>query len=315
MTVTAQQIFDLSMDLIEERLDSSTISASDTISYKVRTPGILTMLQAELIKQGDIFSTYELSNYPVANLLGYISNFDIRQYEGTELTFEGVGSAKSYYFEVDNDATVYVEDFTGTWNTLATVNAVPTESGFTAYKGLVTPTAGATKSRLRFAGSYYYRTLNRALFTQPFELAADIPDYTPWVKKQMPDDFKSVNEIINEFPDRQYSNDAHYKWEGRRDLYMNYYFMGKIRIVYRPVPSVIAMPNPISDPLSTEMQIDDVTSRTIAPYGLAAMLMLQENPSIASYFNGRFEELKFAASRQPPAQSEMIGNSYGGFDG
>ena len=60
MTVTAQQVLELALDLVEERLDSGSISPSDTISYKVRTPGILTMLQSELIKQGDIFSTYEI---------------------------------------------------------------------------------------------------------------------------------------------------------------------------------------------------------------------------------------------------------------
>lgn len=313
MTVTAQQIFDLSMDLIEERLDSSSISASDTISYKVRTPGILTMLQAELIKEGDIFSTYEISNYPVTNLLGYISNFDIRQYEGTELTFEGVGSAKSYYFEVDNDATVYVEDYNGAWNTLTTVSATPTESGFTAYSGLVTPTAGATKSRLRFAGDYYYRTLNRAMFSASFASVDDIPVYRPWVPKTLPSDFKSVNEIVEEYPDRQYAQSAGYKFEGRDKLFIDYYFMGRIRIIYRPVPGIIALPNPISGDITTEMQLDDVTSRTIVPYGLAAHLLLQENPAIASFFNGRFEEMKREASKRPPSASEQITNVYGSF--
>lgn len=313
MTVTAQEVMELAFDLIEERLDAGTISASDTISYKVRTPGILTMLQAELIKEGDIFSTYELSNYPVANLLGYISNFDIRQYEGTELTFEGVGSAKSYYFEVDNDATVYVEDYNGAWNTLTTVSATPTESGFTAYSGLVTPTAGATKSRLRFAGDYYYRTLNRAMFSASFASSSDIPNYTPWVKKTMPSDFKSVNEIINISENGNYSQNASYKWEGRSDLYVSYYYKGEIRIVYRPVPGTIALPNPISGDITTEMQLDDVTSRTIVPYGLAAHLLLQENPAIASFFNGRFEEMKREASKRPPSASEQITNVYGSF--
>lgn len=314
MTTTAQEVFNLAMDLSEERLDAGTISASDTISYKVRTPGILTMLQAELIKQGDIYSSYEISNYPITNLLGYIAEFDIRPFEGTELTFVANEAAKAYYFEVDNDATVYVEDYTNGWNTLATITATPTESGFTAYKGVVTPTAGATKSRLRFTGAYYYRTVNRALFGVSFASSVDVPDYRPWVKKQMPDDFKSVNEIINEVPERQYTQDAYYKWEGRRDLYINYYYMGKIRIVYRPIPGTITMPDPISDPISSEMQIDDVTSRTVLPHGLAAYLMLQENPSIASYFNQRYEELKFIASRQPPSATEQISNNYGGFD-
>lgn len=301
---TAQEVFNLCMDLIDERLDSGVISESDTRSYAVKTPGILTLLQSELIKQGDIFKTHEISNYPVANLLGYISNFDIRPYEGKELIFEAKEPAKAYYFEVDNDATVYIEDFNGTWNTLATINAVPTASGFTAYKGVVTPSNGATKSRIRFAGNNYYRTLNRALFGVSF---AEVPDYRPWVKKTMPDDFKSVNEIVEEYPDRQYRQDANYKWEGRRNLYINYYFVGRVRIVYRPVPAVITT-------LTDIMQVDDVTARTIMPNGLAAHLMLTENPAAASFFNQRYEELKFQASKRPPGASEMIGNVYGEFN-
>jgi hypothetical protein len=313
LSVTAQQIFDLSMDLIEERLDAGTISASDTISYKVRTPGLLTMLQAELIKQGDLFSTHEISNYPVSNLLGYISNFEVEPYEGTELTYVANESAKSYYFEVDNDATVYVEDYTGSWNTLETITATPTESGFTAYSGVVTPTTGATKSRLRFGGSYYYRALNRALFAPSFASASDVPVYRPWIPVTLPSDFKSVNEIIEEYPQRQYAQSANYKWEGRNKLYINYYFMGRIRVIYRPVPGVIAMPSPIGNDIATEMQIDDVTARTVVPYGLAAHLLLQENPAVAAYFNGRYEELKLLSSKQPPSASEMISNNYGGF--
>ena len=311
--VTAQEVLELALDLVEERLDSGAISPSDTISYKVRTPGILTMLQAELIKQGDIFSTYEIANSPITNLLGFISNFDIQSFEGEELTFECNESAKAYYFEVDNDATVYIEDFNGTWNTLETVTATST-SGFTAYKGVVTPSTGATKSRLRFAGSYYYRTLNRALFGVSFASSDDVPVYSRWVKQTMPSDFKSVNEIINIENDGNYAQNSAYKWEGRSDLYFNYYFKGKIRIVYRPVPSIIALPSPISDPISTQMQVDDVTARTIIPYGLASHLLLQENGQLASFFQQRFEELSAKALKPPPSSIEMIGNSYGSFN-
>lgn len=308
---TAQQVFELAMDLIEERLDSGLVSASDTISYKVRTPGILTMLQSELIKQGDLFKSYEISNYPLTNLLGFITNFDIKQFEGEDLTFEAQGKARSYYFEVDKPATVYIEEFvSGTWNVLATIEANPTESGFTAYKGLVTPSENAVKSRFRFSGSYYYRTINRALFSASFANVNDIPNYQPWTPIEMPSDFKSVNEIIEEHTDRQYTQSTNYKWEGRNKLFINYYFMGKIRVIYRPVPTPIAMPSVATDPMTTELQLDDVTSTTILPYGLAAHLMLQENPSVASYLNSRFEELKFMASKQPPSAFEQITNSY-----
>jgi hypothetical protein len=303
--VTAKQVFEITMDLIDERLDSGLISESDTKSYEVKTPGLLTILQAELVKQGDIYSTFDISNKPVENILGFSSNFDIQEFEGNELTFEANKPARSYYFEVDGPGTVYIEDYTAGWNTLKTIAIPDTVKSFTPYKGVVTPTVGATRSRIRFAGTFYYRTVNRALFSIPFQ-EERVPTYRPWVKKQMPDDFKSVDEIINEYPSRQYAKDASYKWEGKRDLYINYYYNGNIRVVYRPVPSSILA-------ITDQMQVDDVTAKTIVPYGLAAHLLLTENPDSANYFQQRFEELKRLASQQQTASEEMITNLYGNF--
>lgn len=307
MAVTAQDVFNITMDLIDERLDTGLLSESDTISYKVKTPGILTLLQSELIKQGEIYSTYEISNKPVTNLLGYISNFDIQEFTGTEPPFEANGSVKAYYIEVDSPGTIYVEDYNGQWNILATITVPDTVTSFTAYKGIVTPSNGATKSRFRLAGSYYYRTVNRALFSIPFQ-ADRVPDYRPWVKKQMPSDFKSIDQIINEYPDRQYAKDSSYKWEARKYLYINYYYVGNIRIVYRPIPSVISA-------MTDTLEVDDVTARTILPYGLATHLLLTENPDSASYFNSRYEELKALASIKQPVSEEGILDIYGAFNG
>ena len=170
---------------------------------------------------------------------------------------------------------------------------------------MLTPTSGATRSRIRLGGSYYYRIVNRALFKAPFAAVGDIPVYRPWVLKQMPSDFKSVNEIVNE-ECTDYTQSAGYKWEGKRDLYMDYYYDGSIRIVYRPVPTILTA-------LTDTMQIDDVTARTVLPYGLAAHLMLDENPATASYFNGRFAEMKADANKKPPSPTEKIENIYGGF--
>jgi hypothetical protein len=302
IATTAQQVFDAAMDLVDERLDSGSISESDTVSYRVKAPGILTILQAELLKPGDIFSTYEISNKPVENLLG--DSFDVQAFEGDELTYECEGSAKAYYFEADRAGTVYVEDYNGAWNTLATVTT-SAGTGFTAYSGVVTASSGATRSRLRFGGTYYYRHVNRALFGVPFATAGDVPVYRAWVKKQMPTDFKSVDEIIEETAE-EYNKAGGYKWEGKRDLYIPYSFNGNIRIIYRPVPSVISA-------LTDTMQLDDVTCRTVVPYGLAAQLMLQDNAGIASFFQERYEELRSKEERTQPAAFEAIQNVYGGF--
>lgn len=303
MSVTAQQVFNITMDLIDERQDDGTISAADTVTYNVKSPGLITLLQNELMKIGDLYKTHEIANKPIENTLGYMSNFDITAFEGTELTYETSQPVKAYYFEVDNDATVYVEDYNGAWNTLATINCNPTTSGFTAYKGVVTPTAGATKSRLRFAGTYYYRTVNRALFKVPFASSGDVPDYRPWVKKTMPSDFKSVDQIINEYPERQYAKSSNYKWEGKSNLYINYYYDGNIRILYKPIPTIITS-------LSQTLEIDDITAITVLPYGLAAHLLLTEKKDDATFFNQRYEDLKAENAIKQPMSEDAIVDMY-----
>lgn len=302
MSTTAQQVFEIAMDLIDERLDTGLISESDTLSYKVKAPGILTMGQFELMDIGDLYKTFEISRKPVPSMYGFISGFDILEHIGEELIKEVQGSVKAYYFEIDGPGTVYIEDFNGTWNTLETIIDT-TATNFTAYKGIVTPSVGATRSRIRFSGNYYYRITNRALFSYPFQ-ADRVPIYRPWVKQTLPDDFKSLSQIINEYPERQYNKDINYKWEGRKDLYINYYYEGNVRMVYKPVPARVTV-------LTDTLELDDITATTILPYYLSAHLMLEENPDTASYFNGRFMELKIMGMVPKPVGAEHIVDVYG----
>ena len=319
MSTTVNQVFNITMDLIDERTDAGTLTDSDVVSYRVKTYNLLNLLQAELLKQGDVYSEYEISNKPVDNKLGYNSGFTVEQFTGTDVSFEGDSPTKAYYFEADNIGIVYIEDYTGVWNTLETVNTT-TSFGFTPYKGVVTPTSGATRSRIRFSGTNYYRNVNRALFNVPFATSADVPDYRPWIKKTMPSDFKSVDQIVSEYVDLanntygQYAKDANYKWEGRNNLYMDYFFNGSIRIIYHPIPELLTFSNigNSSEDLNQLLTVDDITARTILPYGLAAHLLLTENSASASFFNQRYEELKFEGTRQQPASAEQIINIYGG---
>lgn len=299
--ITAQQIFERACDFMDKRNPNGVIDPTKTARYKARTPNILTQWQNEMSRNGDLYSTFEISNTPVANLLGLTTGFDIKEFIGTDLTFEGQGQARAYYFEVDAPGTIYIEDYTNQWNVLATITVPDSVKSFTPYKGTVIPTSGSTKARIRASGTYYYRIVNRALYAIPFQQDR-IPDYRPWVKHQMPDDFKSVDQIIDEFPDRQYAKDTTYKWEGRKDLYINYYYVGNVRVIYKPVPI------PITD-LTQVLQIDDITADTAA-YFLAAHLFLVEDPASASFFNGRFLELKVEASMKQPASIQDIVDVY-----
>jgi hypothetical protein len=300
MSVTAQQIFNAAMDLLDERNSSGSFTTSDIQAYEYRAPNILTMAQAELIEQGEIFSNYEVTNSPVLNQLGTM--FDVVEFTGTDLNYTA-NASKAYYFEVDSEATVYIEEsVSGSWNTLTTISVPNTVSDFTAYSGVITASVSTSDIRIRFSGSYFYRIRNIALFEYSFQ-ASKIPVYKPWVPKSMPSDFKSIDKIVQE-DSEFYIKQGDYKWEEKNKLYVSYDFEGNIRIVYHPIPTVITA-------LSDTLQVDDVTAFTVMPYLLATKLILDENPELASYFNQRYTEMKAQATRKKPEGELPMKDFYG----
>jgi hypothetical protein len=267
------------------------------------------MAQKELIRQGDNFKTYEVARKPVTNLFGYTSGHDIKEYDGvTSLELECSGSAKTYYFESDsNGGTAYIEDYTGTWNTLATVNLVNTTLGFIAYRGSVTPTAGATKSRIRFSGSYYYNVVNYALFSLAFESGKQ-PIFRPWVPITLPTDVKMIDKVITEYPERQYALDSFYKIEYNgsvQTLYLDYYFEGKVRVQYKPITTV---PTAMTDVVS----VDDVTATAICYYLAMNFVATEQNEYLTGLFKSQYERAKGEAMFKQPMGTTDIIDFYGG---
>ena len=143
MAITLKNVFDITMDIIDRRLENGTLSESDVKRYRVKTMGIVNILQAELTKQGDLFDKFEVTNNPIPNILIENNGFEIVEHIGEDKIYESKGVARSYYFEVDAPCTVYIEDFDGVWNILETIVIPNNVKGFTAYKGLLTPSLNA----------------------------------------------------------------------------------------------------------------------------------------------------------------------------
>jgi len=66
--------------------------------------------------------------------------------------------------------------------------------------------------------------------------------------------------------------------------------------------------------LYDEIDLDDYCAGTVLPYGLAAHLLLDENPQTASFFQQRYSELLASLMRGMPAESEEITDVYGGLE-
>lgn len=67
---------------------------------------------------------------------------------------------------------------------------------------------------------------------------------------------------------------------------------------------------PISD-FDTPINLDDYIAQTVMPYGLAAHLLIDENPIVASFFQQRYEELLDKLGNVPQ-DFEQIVDVYGG---
>ncbi len=86
-----------------------------------------------------------------------------------------------------------------------------------------------------------------------------------------------------------------------------------------PYSSTCAKPaegtRPICDRITdfvSDMGLDDTIAQTVLPYGLAAQLLLEENPSAASFFQQRYEELIARLGAAVPRGFEPIEDVYGG---
>lgn len=60
--------------------------------------------------------------------------------------------------------------------------------------------------------------------------------------------------------------------------------------------------------------IDDAYAIGVMPYGLAANLLVDENPTAAGFYQQRYEELRSMYTRNSPAEFEPIADVYGGIE-
>ena len=69
---------------------------------------------------------------------------------------------------------------------------------------------------------------------------------------------------------------------------------------------------PIIINFTDDIYLDDYICQTVLPCGLAAHLLMQEDPTGANFFQQRYEELKAMLARGMPSESVDIVDVYGG---
>lgn len=303
MPTVQEVLYDVRTLLDEYNEDGVVLSGDEVTTLETNGLRVLNMATQEIFRNSNYYKEKIISHDRIKNMLGDLTQFNKEQFTGEDSYYpvSGLVGAKAYFFTVDSDATVYVQEYNGTaWNNLETLNIVTDEE--VDYKGQITPTDTSYPIRLVFSGTTFYRHSNRCLYEYNFKT---IPDYRPWVRYTMPDDFGELDKIVKEYPVRQYSIDANFKWEGHNVLAVNVFCNETLTVIYKPIPPVLTA-------LTDDMPVINPTALEFIKYATAAKLAVNENPDVVSFFEQKANELKFETLKKQPASEEKITDVYFG---
>ena len=227
--------------------------------------------------------TIKISQNPIQPIGGLSSGFDVIQFIGNDISNNVGLNATAYYFEVDNTATIYIEEEypSNKWNVLQTINNL-VKGTYTSYKGLISGNIGRNK-RLRFSGQYTYNIKNIALFNKPFETVSDVPNYQPYVNYDLPNDFFMMKDIkVENLRNITATNDFYN--EAQKTLRLNYYFSNQIDINY------YAYPEQIPDTATDDYMLDiDTLGGNVLAYYVASIVKNDEDVTMSTQFQNMYE--------------------------
>lgn len=307
MSTTVQEVLYDARALLDEYTDDGVVISTDDLP-DLMSAGLrfVNMGQKELYGIGRIQKTIELTCKPVTNALG--SEFEFVEFTGEDQYYpneSGVANIKSYYLEADRTHTVYIEEHeSGVWSVLKTLSA--TGSDLVTYKGNLTPTTTGNSVRIRFSGSTYYMHINRALYEYAFMSDEAVPDYTPWVEYELPSDFRMMDVVVKEESINTYGY-ACYKLEQPNRFYYDREFDGKLRIIYKPVPTKVTA-------VTDLLEIDDIVAEALSFY-VASWLAPSQKQSLTNTLFQKYLELRLEYESPEAVSEESIIDDYNEYGG
>ena len=290
MSVTAQEIFDIVMDLSDDANDSTLVA-----EYEGRTPGMLTLIQSALLQESKYTKTHTITRTkPVTGL----RSFETLLHEDEDETHECGEPVFGYAFTSTGTGTVYIEDWVSGWNPVAVI----TVTADTEYTGTVTGTAGATRSRIRLAGDYVFGVNNYALYKAEYET---VPSFAPYVLEDMPSDFNAFEDVVS-IECGEYSQNKPYQWEENGQLYVDVDYSGVIRVIY--YPNVVAITS-----MTDSLVLNERLCKSTVAYMLGMELYKEANDILYNHFYKMYLDTKSMNKTPRKSNTGTVYNEYGGF--
>lgn len=299
MAYLGRELFGMAMAEMDEISETGTLNPDDVAEYEAKSPYLLEVWSKRMAKSAGKKKSFELSCFRKKNLLGDLNHISkIIENNGTADEYSGIG-ANCFYLEVDGDCTVaFKEDggslsgkysFNGGEETdfTDTINITVPEgtTSFLPLKGILSPSIQTSTITMEIGGNFYFRHNNRALSPYKYASALKVPDFKPYYRVEMPDDFISRSQIISETPQWQYNEGStSVKWENDKELYVMFSYEGIVRINYVSLPAKITS-------LDQEIEYPENVAISAVPYLVKHFARADMNDEIAGDAKEEFAQM------------------------
>lgn len=213
--------------------------------------------------------------------------------------------ARSYYFEVDGPATVYVEEYrSGEWLITDERVITPTEKGFVAVRGIAG--SGENPLRFRLSGATPYLFKNGAFYEYAFADEAQVPAFGEYVEYELPEDYYQLNGRGIPHFNGGFVMGHDFRWRGDKTLMLRRELVGEFIVEYFRFPVRLKE----SDPDSTYLDNAPDTHDAI-PYLVGSMLTAQDNQALSSRLYNIFETRISRMNEATFSENHEIEDVYG----
>lgn len=225
-----------------------------------------------------LFAQFKITQNPIKNELGNTLAYDVIQHLNYDIAYKA-DSAKAYYFEVDDVATI---DVVVGGVVVETISNDVSGEGFKSFKGLITDIG---EVQLVFKGDYSYNIRNVALYDVSFPSADKIPAFVPYREYKMPDDFfQLVGRGIPYINGDRVGHSKEYSWRGKDILLLDSNLKGEWTVDYYRYPTPIA-----TDSAPTTELDNTIDAQLAIPYYVAAHLIMEDDSNRSYIFMNEWE--------------------------
>ncbi|MHC1722736.1 MAG: hypothetical protein AB9836_05975 [Aminipila sp.] len=134
---------------------------------------------------------------------------------------------------------------------------------------------------------------------------ADDNNLNKWIKYDIPNNMKSIKEIMFIDGDLQIST-VEYKQFGRTDIYIRFAKTGTARMLYVPIPAKI-------NSLTQTLEVDDITAQSGSYYLAEHFAIADQNDELAKKCKDEFKALLLDSATTALGAVTEIKDAYGGW--